>query len=88
MKKPKTLWLMGATALVAMLSACGGGSSSAEAEAAAIPTDGILGELPKVVAEYEAAEAAASVESLRLDINYPSALTGENFHMGPMECIV
>lgn len=62
MKKTKTLWLMGATALVAMLSACGGGSSSAEAEAAAIPTDGILGELPKVVAEYEAAEAAASAK--------------------------
>ena len=62
MKKSKTLWLMGVTALVAMLTACGGGSSKAEAEAAAIPTDGILGELPKVVAEYEAAEAAASAK--------------------------
>ena len=62
MKKTKTLWLIGATALVAMLSACGGGSSQAEAEVAAIPTDGILGELPKVVAEYEAAEAAAAAK--------------------------
>lgn len=63
MKKTKNLWLMGAAALVAaMMTACGGGSSKAEAAAAALPTDGILGELPKVVAEYEAAEAAASAK--------------------------
>lgn len=65
MKTMKNLWVAGAIALVAsVFSACGGGSGSgsAEAEAAALPTDGILGELPKVVAEYEAAEAAASAK--------------------------
>jgi len=65
MKKTKTLWLMGAVVLVAgMMTACGGGSGSngAEAEAAALPTDGILGELPKAVADYHAAEAAASAK--------------------------
>lgn len=62
MKQTRNLFAIGAIALVAgMFAACGGGSS-AEAEAAALPTDGILGELPKVVAEYEAAEAAASVK--------------------------
>jgi len=63
MKQTRNLLLTGAIALVAsVFSACGGGSNSAEAEAAALPTDGILGELPKVVAEYEAAEAAASAK--------------------------
>lgn len=71
MKKTKTLWLISATALVTMLSACGGGSSQAEAEVAAIPTDGILGELPKVVAEYEAAEAAASAKYDELKASDP-----------------
>lgn len=62
MKQTRNLLLTGAMALVAgVFSACGGGNS-AEAEAAAMPTDGILGELPKVVAEYEAAEAAASAK--------------------------
>lgn len=62
MKQTRNLFLMGAIALVAgVFAACGGGSS-AEAEAAVLPTDGILGELPKVVAEYEAAEAAASAK--------------------------
>lgn len=62
MKQTRNLLLTGAIALVAgVFSACGGGNS-AEAEAAAMPTDGILGELPKVVAEYEAAEAAASAK--------------------------
>ena len=55
--------MMGAMALVAVVfTACGGGSSSAEVEAASLPTDGILGELPKVVAEYEATEAAAAAK--------------------------
>ena len=63
MKTTRNLWLMGVMALVAIVfAACGGGSSSAESEAASLPTDGILGELPKVVAEYEAAEAAASAK--------------------------
>ena len=62
MKQTRNLLLTGAMALVAgVFSACGGGNS-AEAEAAAMPTDGILGELPKVVAEYEAAETAASAK--------------------------
>jgi hypothetical protein len=62
MKQTRNLLLTGAIALVAgVFSACGGGNS-AEAEAAAMPTDGILGELPKVVAEYEAAETAASAK--------------------------
>lgn len=71
MKKARNLMAIGAMALVAgMFSACGGGgSNSAEAEAAALPTDGILGELPKVVAEFEAAEAAvdAKYEELKKD---------------------
>lgn len=71
MKKARNLMAIGAIALVAgMFSACGGGgSNSAEAEAAALPTDGILGELPKVVAEFEAAEAAvdAKYEELKKD---------------------
>ena len=64
MKKARNLMAIGAMALVAgMFSACGGGgSNSAEAEAAALPTDGILGELPKVVAEFEAAEAAVDAK--------------------------
>lgn len=63
MKQTRNLLVIGAIALVAgVLTACGGGSSSAEAEAASLPTDGILGELPKVVAEYHAAEAAASAK--------------------------
>ena len=63
MKKTRNLLVAGAIALVAgVFSACGGGSGSAEAEAAALPTDGILGELPKVVAEYEATEAAATAK--------------------------
>ena len=62
MKQTRNLLLTGAIVLVAgVFSACGGGNS-AEAEAAAMPTDGILGELPKVVAEYEAAETAASAK--------------------------
>ena len=66
MKEVRNLLVVGAIALTAgVFTACGGGgngSSEAEAEAAALPTDGILGELPKVVAEYEAAEAAASAK--------------------------
>jgi len=63
MKTTRNLWLMGAMALVAVVfAACGGGSSDAEAEAASLPTDGILGELPKVVAEFEAADAAADAK--------------------------
>lgn len=64
MKKMKNLWLTGTVVLVALtMTACGGGSgNSAEAEAAALPTDGILGELPKVTAEYAAKEAAASAK--------------------------
>ena len=68
MKQTRNLLVVvGAIALVAVvLAACGGGSGSgnseAEAAAASIPTDGILGELPKVVDEYEAAEAAASAK--------------------------
>ena len=72
MKQTRNLLLTGAIALVAgVFSACGGGSNSAEAEAAALPTDGILGELPKVVAEYEAAEAAASAKYDKLKKSDP-----------------
>lgn len=63
MKTTRILGLMGATALMAVVfAACGGGSSNANAEAASLPTDGILGELPKVVAEYEATEVAATTK--------------------------
>lgn len=65
MKQTRNLLLMGVIALTTVVfSACGGGSNSsaAEEEAATLPTDGILGELPKAVAEYEAAEAAASAK--------------------------
>ena len=44
MKTKRNLWMMGAMALVAVVfTACGGGSSSAEAEAASLPTACILG---------------------------------------------
>ena len=79
MKKTKNLWLMGAMALVVgMMAACGGGSgnNSTEAEAAALPTDGILGELPKAVAEYEAGEAAASAKYDELKKNDPEKAKG------------
>ena len=73
MKKTKNLWLAGAIALVAaVMTACSGGSSNPEAEAANLPTDGILGELPKVVAEYEAAEAAASAKYDELKASDPA----------------
>jgi len=65
MKQTRHLLVAGAIALMAgVFSACGGGSGagSAEAEAASLPIDGILGEYPKAVAEYEAAEAAASAK--------------------------
>ncbi len=62
MKRKSNFWITGAVALVAgMLTACSGGSGT-DAAVASLPTDGILGELPKVVAEYEAAEAAASAK--------------------------
>lgn len=60
--KKKHLLIAGAIALVAgMLTACGSGGG-ATAETTSLPTDGILGELPKVVADYEAAEAAAAAK--------------------------
>ena len=65
MKQTRVLLATAAIAFAAgMFSACGDGSSKAEAEAeaAAIPTDGLLGELPKAVAEFEAAEAAAEAK--------------------------
>ncbi len=65
MKQTRNLLVAGAIALMAgVFSACGGGSGagSAEAEGAYLPTDGILGEYPKAVAEYEATEAAASAK--------------------------
>ena len=72
MKKTMNLWLMGAMALVvAVMTACGGGSNSPESEAAALPVDGILGVLPKVVAEYEAAEAAAAAKYDELKASDP-----------------
>lgn len=70
MKKARKLMIIGVVALVAgLFSACGGGTNNAEAEAVALPADGILGELPKVVAEFEAAEAAADAkyEELKKD---------------------
>ncbi len=72
MKKTMNLWLMGAMALAAVMTACSGGGNNLEAEAAALPTDGILGELPKVVAEYEAAEAAASAKYDELKAEDPA----------------
>lgn len=65
MNKTRNLLVVGAIVLAAgAFSACGGSGNGTEAEAevAALPTDGILGELPKVVADYEAAEAAASAQ--------------------------
>ena len=67
MKQTRNLLVAGAIALAAgVFSACGGGSGTgsaeAEAEAASLPIDGILGEYPKAVAEYEATEAAASAK--------------------------
>ena len=63
MKQTRVFLATAAIAFAAgMFSACGDGSSKAEAEAAAIPTDGLLGELPKAVAEFEAAEAAAEAK--------------------------
>ncbi len=62
MKKTRNLLLIGAVALTAgVLAACSGGGS-AEAEASSIPTDGILGEYPKAVAEFEAADAKLMAE--------------------------
>ena len=63
MKQTRVFLATAAIAFAAgMFSACGDGSSKSEAEAAAIPTDGLLGELPKAVAEFEAAEAAAEAK--------------------------
>ena len=63
MKQRRVFLATAAIAFAAgMFSACGDGSSKAEAEAVAIPTDGLLGELPKAVAEFEAAEAAAEAK--------------------------
>ena len=64
MKRTRLFLAVCAIALTAcMPTACGGSSDSSAASAAdAIPTDGLLGELPKVVAEYEASEAAASAK--------------------------
>lgn len=78
MKTGKNLWLVGAIALVAsVMTACGGSGNSSEAaaEAAALPTDGILGELPKVVAEFEAAEAAADAKYEELKKSSPEKAT-------------
>ena len=72
MKKTKNLWLAGAIALVAAVSTACSGGSNPEAGAADLPTDGILGELPKVVAEYEAAEAAASAKYDELKASDPA----------------
>ena len=72
------LFAMGAIALMAAASsACSGNSSSnnpeaaAEAAASSLPTDGILGELPKVVAEFEASEAAADSKYKELKESAP-----------------
>ena len=62
----KNFLILGAAALMAGLtfSACGGSDNSNGGSDAAsnIPTDGILGELPKAVADFAAAEAAASAK--------------------------
>lgn len=72
MKQTRNLLVLSAIALsTGLFVACGGGTSSAESEAAAIPTDGLLGELPKVVAEYYAAEAAASAKYDELKASDP-----------------
>ena len=88
MKQTRVLLATAAIAFAAgMFSACGDGSSKAEAEAeaAAIPTDGLLGELPKAVAEFEAAEAAAEAkyEELReKDLEEARKYWTEYIHQG------
>ncbi len=63
MKQARLLLALGVMALMAgVLSGCGGSGAGTDNDAVALPTDGILGELPKVVAEYEAGEAAASAK--------------------------
>ncbi|MBR3512839.1 MAG: hypothetical protein IKO12_00265 [Bacteroidaceae bacterium] len=66
MKQTRNLLMLGAVAFMAcVFTACGGtgsGAGSAVSEAADLPIDGILGELPKAVADFEAAEAAASAK--------------------------
>lgn len=75
MRQTRNLLVLSAIALsTGLFVACGGGSS-AESEAASLPTDGILGELPKVVAEYEAAEAAASAKYDELKASDPEKAT-------------
>jgi len=77
MKTMKNLLIVGAVALMASVSfsACNGSGSDGNGggdKAASIPTDGILGELPKVVAEYEAAEAAADAKYKELKESDPA----------------
>ena len=56
MNKKRNLWVVGAIALAAgVFSACGGSSNGTEAESQkeTLPTDGILGELPKAVFDFK-----------------------------------
>lgn len=63
MKNTRTIWFIGALVLMTtVISACGRSSNSTDATPEALPTDGILGELPKAIAEYEAAEAAYNAQ--------------------------
>lgn len=65
MNKKRNLWVVGAIALAAgVFSACGGSSNGTEEESQkeTLPTDGILGELPKAVFDFETAEAEASAQ--------------------------
>ncbi len=72
MKKTMNLWQTGVIALVAaVMTACGGGSNNSGSAVDDLPVDGILGELPKVVAEYGAAEAAATAKYDELRLSDP-----------------
>ena len=57
MKVSKNLWMVGAFALMTgVFAACGGSGGNDESKEAisSLPTDGVLGDLPKMVAESEA----------------------------------
>ena len=92
MKTMKNFLILGAAALMAGLtfSACGGNNGEGSGDGASdavssIPTDGILGELPKAVADFAASEAAANAKYEELKQSDPdkaSEFWTEYLHQG------